>query len=98
MELQMGSKAEAVALVRASLLSDPDNISWVPSYSKIRWAPNQSGCVVECIGGHFRRKAHVKRTADALACVCKQPDFVIPLELHPPLVTHKKPRPRVFGP
>ena len=64
--------ALVLALVRAHAMEDPRNLSWVPAYTKVRWSVNAEACRAERVGGHWRRKAHCKRTLDALACVCKQ--------------------------
>lgn len=68
-------KALALSLVRAYLLSSPDHLSYVSPYRKIRFSPHDMKHVEERVGGHWRRKAHSKRSIDALACVCKQPDM-----------------------
>lgn len=65
-------KATVVALVRAHLIDDPDGVSWVAPYTKIRWSHASSKCVREVVGGHCRRKANVRRAIDSLGCVCKQ--------------------------
>jgi hypothetical protein len=77
------------ALLRAHLLDEP--MSWVPGYIKVRWAGLASACRTEHVGGHWRRKAHVRRTIDALACVCKQPLLAEP-ELRAPPVGRKRNR------
>ena len=70
--LSEDEKALVISLVRAHAMNDERNLSWVPSYTKVRWSHNAEACVAERVGGHWRRKAHGKRTLDALACVCKQ--------------------------
>jgi hypothetical protein len=78
-------KALAIALVRAHVMDNIENMSWVPAYTKVRWANTQDACVTEWVGGHWRRKAHCKRTIDALACVCKQPELATPERFMPPV-------------
>ncbi len=78
-------KALAIALTRAQIMGDVENMSWVPAYTKVRWSHNSESCVAERVGGHWRRKAHCKRSLDALACVCKQPDLVVPERYMPPV-------------
>ena len=78
-------KALVIALVRAHVMTDLEYMSWVPAYTKVRWAPTRESCVAEYVGGHWRRKANCKRTLDALACVCKQLDLAIPERYMPPV-------------
>ena len=78
-------KALAIALVRAHVMTDLEYMSWVPSYIKVRWGRDAMHCFAERIGGHWRRKAHCKRTVDALACVCKQPVLADPEPYMPPV-------------
>lgn len=78
-------KALAIALVRAHVMQDVRNLSWVPAYTKVRWSHCSEACVAERVGGHWRRKAHCKRTLDALACVCKQPELAVPGRYMPPV-------------
>ena len=84
-------KALVVALVRAQIMGDISNMSWVLPYTKVRWANKSEACVAEYVGGHWRRKAHCKRTIDALACVCKQP-VLGEAEAHMPPVGRKRHR------
>ena len=77
--------ALAIALVRAHLLEDLNYMSWVPAYTKVRWGRTANSCVAEYVGGHWRRKAHCKRSVDALACVCKQPELLEPAPYMPPV-------------
>jgi len=77
--------ALAIALVRAHVLSDLSYMSWVPAYTKVRWASSADACVAERVGGHWRRKAHCKRTVDSLACVCKQCELVGVERFMPPV-------------
>ena len=74
----------AIALVRSHLMTDLSYMSWVPSYTKVRWASDTESCVAERVGGHWRRKAHCKRSLDALACVCQQPELSKPERFMPP--------------
>lgn len=78
-------QALAIALVRAHVMDDVRNLSWVPPYTKVRWSHASELCVAERVGGHWRRKAHCKRTLDALACVCKQPVLGEPAHYMPPV-------------
>lgn len=78
-------KALVIALTRERIMNDVSNLSWVPSYTKVRWSHNSEACVAERIGGHWRRKAHCKRSLDALACVCKQPVLAEPERFMPPV-------------
>ncbi len=80
----------ALSLVRAHLLMEPEYKSWVPSYTKIRWA-RADFLLAETVGGHWRRKPMCKRSIDALACVCKQPDLMAELPGEP-LVGRKRKR------
>ena len=83
-------KALAIALVRAHVMTDVAYMSWVPAYTKVRWAGSHDACVAEVVGGHWRRKAHCKRTLDALACVCKQPVLATPDRYMPPTGRHRR--------
>lgn len=78
-------KALVVALVRAQIMSAPDNMSWVPYYHKTRWVNNRKGLLREVVGGHWRRKSHCKRSIDCLACVCQQEELARPLPDMPPV-------------
>lgn len=78
-------KALAIALVRAHVMNSPQYLSWVPAYTKVRWSNDRASCVSEHVGGHWRRKTLCKRTLDALACVCKQPELAIPERYMPPV-------------
>ena len=40
-------KAYVIALVRAHLITEPEYRSWVPPYTKVRWAPFGQRCVAE---------------------------------------------------
>jgi hypothetical protein len=71
----MGSEL-ALALVRAHLMSSEEYLTWIIPYTKVRWCHYPRGCVVERVGGHWRRTSHAKRTIDAIQCVCKQPELV----------------------
>ena len=85
MPLSEDDKALAIALVRAHVMTDPRYVSFVPPYVKVRWAKPQEACVAEYVGCHWRRKAMCKRTLDALACVCKQPELAAPDWNMPPV-------------
>ena len=74
----MTDKALVVALVRAHIMTSPENMSYVPPYKRIRWSYTSERCIVDSAGGHFRRKAHCKRSLDCLACVCKQDELTVP--------------------
>lgn len=76
--MQEHDRALVVALVRSHVMSEPEYMSWVPAYVKVRWSPGHNKCVGQWVGGHWRRKAVCKRTIDALACVCKQPILAEP--------------------
>ena len=78
-------KALVIALVRAHVMQDASNVSWVPAYTKVRWSHTAETCVSERVGGHWRRKAHCKRTLKALACVCKQSALAEPERYMPPV-------------
>ena len=66
-------------------MNDLSYMSWIPAYTKVRWGPTVNMCVLETVGGHWRRKAHCKRTLDAIACVCKQQRLVEPERYMPPV-------------
>lgn len=83
--------ALVLALVRAHLIDSLDYMSWVPSYIKVRWSRTGGVCTAEHVGGHWRRKAHCKRSIDMLACVCKQPELSAPAH-HMPLLGRKRRR------
>jgi len=78
-------KALCIALVRAHVMSDLRYMSWVPSYTAVRWSHANDRCIAQRVGGHWRRKSHAKRTLDALKCVCKQPDMLEPDRYMPPV-------------
>ena len=78
-------------MMRAHVMTNVEYMSWVPAYTKVRWAGTRDACVAEYVGGHWRRKAHCKRNLDALACVCKQPLLAVP-EKHMPPVGRKRNR------
>lgn len=84
-------KALAIALVRSHVMTDLSYLSWVPAYTKVRWSHNMESCVAERVAPHWRRKAHAKRSLDALACVCKQPVLSEP-ELYMPPVGRRRNR------
>lgn len=65
--------ALVIALVRAHLMQE--SLSYVPAYVKVRWSHMAEKCVAERVEGHWRRKPGCKRSIDALACVCKQPEL-----------------------
>ena len=48
-------KAYVISLVRAHLITESEYKSWVPPYTKVRWASVSSRCVAERVGGHWRR-------------------------------------------
>lgn len=81
------------AVMRAHLLTDLSYMSWVPAYKKIVHHHTVRGRRVTCdvVGGHWRRKAHCKRTLDALSCVCKQ-EPLAEVEPHFPPVGRKRNR------
>lgn len=83
--LSEDEKALVIALTRAHVMKDVRNLSWVPAYTKVRWSHVAEACVAERVGGHWRRKAHCKRTLDALACVCKQSVLTDPDPYTPPV-------------
>jgi hypothetical protein len=62
-------KAMVLSLVRANLLADNDNLSWVPSYTTVRWVGRNANAVA--IGGHWRRKALCTRSIAALQGTCR---------------------------
>lgn len=79
-----------VALVRAHLLSEPEYLTFVKPYIKVRLQGQGNGSVItrfvyEHVGGHTRRIAHAKRSIDMLACVCKQPVLMGVEEGQPPV-------------
>lgn len=76
--LSESDKALAIALVRAHMINDKESVSYVPSYIRVSWATSLNKCVAVHIGEHYRRRANSKRTIDALACVCKQPELAAP--------------------
>ena len=47
-------KAYVISLVRAHLITESEYKSWVPPYTKVRWASVSSRCVAERVGGHWR--------------------------------------------
>ena len=81
--MEQSDKALVIALVRAHILTDPDNMSYVPPYKRVRWSYAKERCIVESAGGHLRRKAHCKRSLDCLACVCKQEELAVPKKNEP---------------
>ena len=83
-------KALVIALTRARLMTDVRNLSWVPYYTKTRWVNNRKGYLREIVGGHWRRKAHCKRSIDALACVCRQEELSRPDLYEPPGGRHRQ--------
>jgi hypothetical protein len=62
-----------ISLVRAHIQSGEEYMSYVPSYTKVRWSLTDTA--TEHVGSHWRRKAHAKRSIDVLMCVCKQLDL-----------------------
>lgn len=68
-------QALVISLVRAQMIDDPEGCSWVAPYAKIRWSHAANRCVREVVGGHYRRKANVRRGIDSLGCVCKQQEL-----------------------
>jgi hypothetical protein len=83
--LTQDGKAYALALVRAHIMQEPNNVSWVPAYTTVRWAPRAQECVTTRVGGHYRRKPHVADTLAALTCTCKMEDLTNPNALPPPI-------------
>ena len=87
----MVDKSLVISLVRAHIQSSEEYMSYVPSYTKVRLCmfhhvrlvggithnvtPPVPHLVAETVGSHWRRKAHAKRSIDALICVCKQLDM-----------------------
>ena len=74
----MTDKSYALSLVRAHLLHDPHYMSWVPSYTTIRWTRKRAHSVK--VGGHYRRKALYARMLAALNATCKLQELVYPLD------------------
>jgi hypothetical protein len=96
MPLTADDQATALSLVRAHLMDDVQYMSWVPAYVKVRWTHGSQRAVAEHIGGHWRRKAMVKRSIDALACVAKQQTLAEPREHMPPVGRARKGRRHYF--
>lgn len=70
----MTDKALVLALVKAHLLLHPDYLSWVNSYTSLRWAKKKIHSVR--IGGHYRRKAMYAQMLSSLSCTCKLQELV----------------------
>ena len=68
-DLPQDDKAMALSLVRKHLLSDQSQLSYVPSYTTVRWVGRSANAVQ--IGGHWRRKALCARSIAALQGTCK---------------------------
>ncbi len=75
----MCDKALALSLVRAHLLHTPDYLSWVPSYTSIRWSKKTAHGIK--VGGHYRRKALYARLLSTLEATCKLQELVYPQDL-----------------
>jgi hypothetical protein len=77
------------ALSRSSSLDDDARSGSPPRPRRTRTARrrvnNRKGYLRELVGGHWRRKAHCKRSIDALACVCKQEELARPDLFEPPV-------------
>jgi hypothetical protein len=73
---KMCDKSLVLSLVRAHLLHHPDYLSWVPSYTTIRWCKKKS--YVTRVGGHYRRKALYARMLSALHATCKLQELIYP--------------------
>lgn len=74
----MCDKGMAMSLVRAYLLHHPDYLSWVPSYTTIRWQKKRAYSVR--VGGHYRRKALYARMLTAVHCTCKLQELIYPMD------------------
>ena len=62
-------KALALSLVRKHILEDKSQLSYVQSYTTIRWVGrNANACQ---IGGHWRRKALCSRSLAAIQGTCR---------------------------
>ena len=77
------------ALSRSSSLDDDARSGSPPRPRRTRTARrrvnNRKGYLRELVGGHWRRKAHCKRSIDALTCVCKQEELARPDLIEPPV-------------
>ena len=90
------------ALSRSSSLDDDARSGSPPRPRRTRTARrrvnNRKGYLRELVGGHWRRKAHCKRSIDALTCVCKQEELARPDLFEPPVWPVSPPLPiRDFG-
>lgn len=72
----MSDAALALSLVRAHLLHTPDYLSWVPSYTVIRYCRKRPQSVK--VAGHYRRKALYARLLCAIHATCKLQELVYP--------------------
>jgi hypothetical protein len=72
----MCDKSLALSLVRAHLLHNVDYLSWVPSYTSVRWSRKKA--TIHRVGGHYRRKALYARMLSALQVTCKLQELIYP--------------------
>ena len=49
--LSEDEKALVIALTRERIMNNECNLSWTPSYTRVRWSHNSEACVAERIGG-----------------------------------------------
>lgn len=88
----MHDKSLALSLVRAHLLDNPSYLSWVSSYTIVKWCKQKKK--VDCIrvGGHYRRKALYAKLLASLQATCKLQEFAFPnaTTIAPPVKAFKE--------
>ena len=87
----MCDRQYALSLVRAHLLHHPEYLSWVPSYTTIRYCKKKAHSVR--VAGHYRRKALYARLLTSLEATCRLQELVYPQDatrVGPPPNAHKE--------
>ena len=78
----MCDKELVFSLVRAYLLHNPDYLTWVPSYTVVKWSKNKAQCIR--VGGHYRRKAMYSQLLKSLTELCNLQELSYPKNAAPP--------------
>ena len=82
----MPDNGYAVALLHSWLLQHPEHfLSYVNSYTQLRWSPDDNKMIATRVGGHWRRLADWGGVIERLNCVCKFERLSTPRYLGTPM-------------
>jgi hypothetical protein len=80
-----------IALVWSWLMTNPEYyMTYVPSYSQVRYIGAEKHFCVIKVGAHYRRRAEFRTLVPALSCVCKFERLAVPRGLSTPLMARKQ--------